>query len=134
MVQDEVVDGTAFKPREVDAGALSVHRRDVFSADPIRDLAAIRAVKAQWMTIRASGRFAQISRADLEACAAAGARAFSFSHDPLIAAGKPGDPSHALVRGIPETDDDAAVAIRDMIAMRVNRLHLAVEKKSEAVL
>lgn len=129
QVFGDMVDGGAFKPREVDKGLLSVHRRGAFSSDPIRDMNTFRQVKAQWLTLRNSGRFAQISRAAMEQCAAEGERSFTFSHDPLSANDKPDDPSHALIGGIPDTDDDVAIAIRDMISMRVSRLHLAIEKR-----
>lgn len=121
------VDGAAFKPRPVDAGELSVHRLGVLDSDIEEDLRQLRKIKGEWMTIRRTGRLAQIARTSMEHCASEAKRAFGFKADPLVADGKPNDPTHALVTGIPDGDDDSSVAFRDMLAMRVAQLHLAVE-------
>ena len=81
------------------------------------------------MTIRRTGRFAQIAVKDVEACAAEAAVAFGYWSTPLIAAEEQGyehcedDPSHAVIFGIPDSEDDSSVALRDMIAMKVSALH-----------
>ena len=127
----KVVDGAAFKPRAGDSGELSVNQLGVFDQDEQKDIAEIRRVRSQWMTIRKSGRFAQIAVSSLEECAAEAAQTFNYWADPVIAKdeGRDGcedDPSHAVIAGLPEGDEDSAIALRDMIAMRVSKLHQAV--------
>lgn len=123
------VDGAAFKPRPSDNGELSVNQLGVFEADSKADMAEIRRIRSQWMTVRKTGRFAQVAIADVHACAEEAALAFGFWSDPLVAAEEQGredcddDPSHAVIYGIPDGDDDSAIALRDMIAMKVNDLH-----------
>ncbi|MAN11083.1 MAG: hypothetical protein CMN63_01465 [Sphingobium sp.] len=137
LVQDGIVDGAvfksvdgrAFRTRPDDAGELSVNELGIFSEDEEADLHEIRRIRAQWMTIRRTGRFAQIAVKDVEACAAEAAVAFGYWSTPLIAAEEQGyehcedDPSHAVIFGIPDSEDDSSVALRDMIAMKVSALH-----------
>lgn len=127
-VEHGFINGTAFKPRASDDGKLSVNRLGVFSADPVEDLTTVRTVVAEWMTIRKSGRFAQISLSAIQSAVADAETSFSIEADPLSDDKKPNDPSHCLITGVPAGEDDGAIAIRDMIAMSVSCLHEPVEK------
>ena len=78
LVQDGIVDGAvfksvdgrAFRTRPGEGGELSVNELGIFSEDEEADLHEIRRIRAQWMTIRRTGRFAQIAVKDVEECAA----------------------------------------------------------------
>ena len=127
QLQDDVLSGGAFKPRSVDDGKLSVNRLGVFAKDFEQDLSLIRVVVSKWMTIRKTGRFAQLTAASIGEILKDAESAFKLEESKLEEKeGKPEDPSHALVHGIPSGEDDGAIATRDMIALKVSALHEAL--------
>lgn len=126
LVDGDTVTGGAFKPRPADEGCLSVNRLGVFHNDKETDLARLREVVASWMTIRKTGRFAQITAAEIKKVVEAAEASFLLETDERTREGCIDDPSHALVHGIPSSEDDGAIALRDMIALSVSEVHPAL--------
>ena len=126
LVDGDTVTGGAFKPRPADEGLLSVNRLGICGEDAEDDLSKLRGIIASWMTVRKTGRLAQISARDIASIVQSAERTFHLEEDERKEYGKIDDPSHALIHGIPSSEDDGAIALRDMIAIAVSHLHPAV--------
>jgi hypothetical protein len=128
-----IVNGSAFDRKPKDDDGLSVTRVGVFSDDAEEDLRQIRFVSSKWLTIRKSGRFAELNVGSLYRALARLDRDIqdvSVVENPLEALnGKPANPAHALILGLPFRGEAVGSLTSelagDLIRRTVIRLHPA---------
>lgn len=118
------VDGEVFMRRASDTDGLSVNWVECFPAPRPNQITEIcRRVRTR-MTIRNSGRFAEI-KVDAAATAVVDlVDTFGAIEDPLEADGTElADESHSLFMGLPEHGHEKAQAVGDAIAATLINLH-----------
>lgn len=129
-----VVNGNAFERKPKDKNGLSVIRRGVFSSESDSDVAAIRFVSGKWLTIKKSGRFAELNVGGFYGAISQLERDVSdvaVVEDPLAPEDdKPANPAHALIIGLPFKGEAVgsltSELVGDLIRKAVLRLHEAV--------
>jgi hypothetical protein len=126
-VDNDTIDGSAFVLRADDAGELSVN---VIGADPAAHPAALENVRvASRLTLKANGRFAQLSVSDVRSLTVAEVAfdPLEVIYDPLAAEGGfPADPTHSEILNLPDVGSEFALLVGDLLALWVRRTHLAI--------
>ena len=119
------IPATAFVRSPRDTNGLSVNWREFFSGNLEEQVASVRQVIRQ--TLRKNGRFFLINVDAVNAHLAIHAPDVSMGaiEDPLEAeGGRPADPSHALLTGLPVHDDSPEVErIGDLVAQCIIEPH-----------
>lgn len=132
LIDGEAVDGDAFQRREGEP-APSINWLDCFRNQPKEH--QLREVRRLFrLQVRPKGRFAELNVGQTRRHLANKLEAIRFIEDPLTAdpvSGDDEDPSHALIKGLPDRNQkpEFAELIGDMIAECVlGPLHRATEE------
>lgn len=122
-VDNEAVNGSAFLLRPHDDGALSINRPIIFHQDTSEALVEIR--KLARIELKKSGRFAELNVGKIKAAIIP--RSLNVIEDPLAQTDQyPADPSHAVIKGLPQGDCPLAEEYGDILSKCVDNVHLAL--------
>lgn len=121
-----LVDGSVFMRRTADTDGLSVNWLECFPSPRANQISEICARSR--ISVRATGRFAEINVGEAIEAVSSVAPNCSAVHDPLAQEGEfREDPSHALFIGLPEaSESERALLAGDLISQRVKALHKPV--------
>jgi hypothetical protein len=124
---NDMIDGGAFQLRDIDKGELSVN---LLGTNDAGYEAAMQQVRQLFrLTVKKSGRFAQLEVAEVRAAftEAAQLAALDVIHDPLPAEGRhAADSSHAAIINLPSPGSEYAALAGDLLAEKIRRLHPAI--------
>jgi hypothetical protein len=122
--EDGTISATAFKPRSGET-YISVNWLEFLSLpDRGAELAELRRVLSTKRKIGGTAKFATLNAGEIAAAVREQTRnriAISVRHEPEADPGRPQDPSHAGIYGVPE-DDNIVV---ELIAQSIREIHSA---------
>lgn len=123
VLDDDSVDGSAFRGGALDDDGLSVNWLEYFIDGSETERLYAVACKIQQET-RRNGRFAEMNIREVMDRLAIRSYTGSVIHDPQGAKNGHGpDPSHSLIRGLPNNDPEEIEIVADAIADCVRILH-----------
>ena len=123
ILDDDSVDGSAFRESALDDDGLSVNWLEYFIDGNESERLYAVACKIQQET-RHNGRFAEMKIRDVVRRLAARNHVSNVKHDPQGAKNGHGpDPSHCLIQGLPTHDPEEIKVVADAISDCVRTLH-----------
>ncbi len=125
--EDGTANGADFRlrPDRPDETGVSVNWLEAFDPDKAHQLAEVR--RLYRLTVRKSGRFAEMNIGAVRAKVAQELATLRVVHDPLEAEGDyEADSSHAEITGLPPGESPEADMIGDLIAECVIDMHPAI--------
>ena len=123
VLDDDSVDGSAFRENALDDDGLSVNWLEYFACESESGRLHTVALKIQQDTSR-NGRFAEMNVGEVVERLAKRKHLSNVKHDPQGARNGHGpDPSHSLIQGLPNQDPEEIKIVADAIADCVRAVH-----------